>query len=166
MAMTTEAIEARLTELLALPYRMEVRGTADDGYLATAPELPGCVSAGETPAEAIEMLRDAMAAWLESALTNGDPIPEPGEASAERYSGKFVVRLAKSLHRDLARQADREGVSLNQHVTALLAAGAARADLAPAAGSWDALRAVLESARAALAEAPGAAERRAAALRQ
>ena len=35
--------------------------------------------------------------------------------SEDRYSGKFVVRVPKSLHRSLAAAAEREGVSLNQY---------------------------------------------------
>lgn len=40
--------------------------------------------------------------------------------SEEEYSGKFLVRLPKSLHRQLAEEAEREGVSLNQWITAIL----------------------------------------------
>ena len=39
---------------------------------------------------------------------------------AHDYSGKFLVRMPKSLHFRLAMQAKREGVSLNQYVTSLL----------------------------------------------
>jgi antitoxin HicB len=70
--------EARIRELLDRPYRMVVRGDPTEGYLAEAPELPGCISAGETPIEAIEMLRDAMAGWFEEMLESGLEIPEPG----------------------------------------------------------------------------------------
>ena len=75
-------LDARIREYLGRPYRMEVRGEPKEGYLATAPELLGCVTAGETPERALAMLRDAMAPWLEAALVAGDRIPEPGE---DRY---------------------------------------------------------------------------------
>ncbi|MBA4179363.1 MAG: hypothetical protein C0506_02135 [Anaerolinea sp.] len=48
-----------------------------EGYLGEVPELPGCVTAGETAEEALVNLDEAMAVWIESALVHGDPIPEP-----------------------------------------------------------------------------------------
>ena len=53
------------------------------------------------------------------------PKPEPPPPERE-YSGRFIVRLPKWLHKSLAESADREGVSLNQHVTALLSAAEGR----------------------------------------
>jgi hypothetical protein len=80
-------------------------------------------TAGETEEEALEMLRDAMAGWFESALAHGDPIPEPEPPGATRYSGYITVRMPPSLHRHLAEQARSEGVSLNQWAVTLLARG-------------------------------------------
>ncbi len=74
---------------------------------------------GDTQAEAITMLDDAMTEWLTAKLEDGDPIPEP--IAPENFPGKFIVRMKKSLHRDLARRAEREGVSLNQYVVSELA---------------------------------------------
>jgi len=116
-------VEARVQEHLRRPYRMEVRGNPEEGYLATAPELPGCMTAGETPEEALRMLRDAMASWLETAIIAGNPIPEPGE---ERYSGRMLLRLPRSLHARLAEQAGRENVSINQLALTLIAEGLGR----------------------------------------
>lgn len=76
--MTGQADRAHVAELLRRPYRMVIRGTLVEGYLAEAPELSGCITAGETPEEALALLRDAMALWLESALAHGDPVPGPG----------------------------------------------------------------------------------------
>ena len=47
------------------------------GYLATVPELPGCMSDGETRAEALANVEDAIATWLHCARKHGDPIPAP-----------------------------------------------------------------------------------------
>ena len=49
----------------------------EGGYLVTVPELPGCVTEGDTFAEAMEMVMDAMAGLLQVAVEHGDPIPEP-----------------------------------------------------------------------------------------
>lgn len=70
-------IERRVAEIMARPYRTVLTGDATDGFLATVPELPGCATAGETEAEALAMLRDAMETWLISVLERGLPVPEP-----------------------------------------------------------------------------------------
>jgi antitoxin HicB len=65
-----------------------------------------------------EMLDDATRLWLEASIEDSLPIPEP--VRSEDYSGKFLVRVPRTLHRDLARRAELEGVSLNQLVLSVL----------------------------------------------
>jgi antitoxin HicB len=69
--------ELTAAQLAARPYRKAITGNDLDGYLAEAPELPGCITAGETPEEAAIMLADAMTGWIESALLAGEEVPEP-----------------------------------------------------------------------------------------
>ncbi len=109
--------------LLRRPYRKVLRGSPEEGYLAEAPELPGCFTAGETEAEALEMLQDAMAGWLESALARNLLIPEPERGEATRYNGRVLVRMPPLLHRRLAEQAREQGVSLHQWLVTILAHG-------------------------------------------
>jgi len=47
------------------------------GFIATVPDLPGCMSDGETPEEAIANVQDAIAAWIEAAIELGRTVPEP-----------------------------------------------------------------------------------------
>jgi antitoxin HicB len=47
------------------------------GFVATAPDLPGCMSDGATPAEALDNVYDAIACWIEAAEAMGRPVPEP-----------------------------------------------------------------------------------------
>lgn len=47
------------------------------GFLVTVPELPGCMSDGETPAEALANVEDAIATWIRAARKMGRAIPEP-----------------------------------------------------------------------------------------
>lgn len=75
--MTDDDRERLIREIVARPYRKVISGDDIEGYLAEAPKLPGCVTAGATVDEALEMLRDAMEGWIECALAAGDPIPEP-----------------------------------------------------------------------------------------
>ena len=46
------------------------------GYIVSVPDLPGCVSEGDTFEEAWETIQDAMAGWLSVASKQGDPVPE------------------------------------------------------------------------------------------
>jgi len=114
--MTTEA---EITRRLAMPYARELVRNADCTWFGRIVEFPGCMTEGDTQADVIEMLDDAMSAWIAAKIEDNETIPEP--ISAEDFSGKFMVRLPKTLHRDLARRAESEGVSLNQYVTTTLA---------------------------------------------
>jgi antitoxin HicB len=93
------------------------------GYLIEFPDLPGCMSDGETVAEAVVNGMDAKADWIAAMREAGRPIPEPGADPSEGYSGKWQLRTPKTLHRALAERAKREGVSLNTLSVALLAEG-------------------------------------------
>lgn len=108
----------------SLPYTIELVRQDEETWFARVVELPGCITEGDTLAEAAAMIQDALAAWIEIALDDGRPIPEP--RSSEDYSGKFVLRLPQSLHRDLATAAAREGVSLNQYLNVELARAVGR----------------------------------------
>jgi predicted RNase H-like HicB family nuclease len=52
------------------------------GFLATAPDLPGCMSDGETSQEAIENVQDAIEEWLDLARKLGRDIPVPSKVTA------------------------------------------------------------------------------------
>jgi antitoxin HicB len=52
------------------------------GFLATAPDLPGCMSDGATPEEAVSNIQDAIAAWIEAARDLGHPMPKPSRHAA------------------------------------------------------------------------------------
>lgn len=104
---------------LAQPYTRELVRNDDGTWFARVVEFAGCMTEGDTPQEALANLDDAMASWIHAHLTDGHAIPPP--LSSDRYSGKFLMRVPKTLHRELARRADLEGVSLNQFVLSALA---------------------------------------------
>jgi antitoxin HicB len=104
-----------------LPYNIIVRKDPYGGYFAKVEELEGCMTQGETYEEAFKNIQEAMQLWLEDAIENELEIPEP--VPDEEFSGKFVLRLPKSLHRKLARNAKKENISLNQYAVYLLAEG-------------------------------------------
>ena len=105
---------------LKLPYRLEiVPDIYEGGYVASYPELPGCLTCAETIEEVIASALDAKKTWLEAALEDGDTIQEPD--SIDNYSGQFKLRMPKSLHKQLAEQSKKEGISMNQYCLYLLA---------------------------------------------
>lgn len=87
----------------------------DKGFIAEVPDLPGCSAWGETEAEAAHEAQDAITAWLAAAKSAKRAAPKPSVAkSVNHYSGKFLVRVPRTLHARLAREAQQQGVSLNQ----------------------------------------------------
>ena len=89
------------------------------GYTAEILEFPGCVTEGDTAAEALENLEAAAEAWVEAALSMGQEIPEPSDY--RDYAGRVALRLPRSLHGRAVRIAEREGTSLNQFIVAAVA---------------------------------------------
>lgn len=103
-------------DYMKLPYNYIIKPMQDESgsyFYASVLELDGCQSTGDTFQEAYDSLMEAMEGWIETKLEHGFDIPEP--LDIEKYSGKFVVRLPKSLHARLAIEAKKEGVSLNQY---------------------------------------------------
>lgn len=108
-----------LNDYLSMPYRMEIVEDRDEGgFVVTYPDLPGCITRGETIESAITNAQDAKKVWIEAALEEGIEIREPD--SLEDYSGQFKLRIPRSLHRDLAEHSKREGISMNQYCLYLL----------------------------------------------
>lgn len=110
-----------------LEYPFTIRPLSRDeggGYLIEFPDLPGCISDGETPEEAARNGEDAARSWIAAMLEAKRPIPKP--SLREAYSGKWQLRMPKSLHRRLAERARADGVSLNTLAVTLVAEGLGR----------------------------------------
>ena len=109
-------------DYLKLPYTRIVTEMKDESghyFYGRILELDGCQSTGDTVEELYENLNEAMEGYIEVKLENNIPIPLPERT--EDFSGKFNVRLPKTLHQRLAIEANNEGVSLNQLVLYKLA---------------------------------------------
>lgn len=91
----------------------------DEAFVATCPEFPGLSGLGPSRNAAVAELEIALKLAEDSYKEEGWPLPEPQALPA--YSGQFRLRLPKSLHGLLARQADLEGVSLNTLIVNYLA---------------------------------------------
>lgn len=101
------------------PYRILVEWSApDEAYVARVPALPGCAAHGDTEAEAAHEARTAADAILAAMRDHQRPLPPPDAVSD--YSGNIRLRLPRTLHAELARRADIEGVSLNALMVSML----------------------------------------------
>lgn len=104
-----------IKDYMQLPYTRLVQEMNDESghyFYGRILELDGCQSTGDTLEELYQSLNEAMEGYFEVKQENNLPIPIP--ETADKYSGKFIVRLPKSLHQRLAIEAQKEGVSLNQ----------------------------------------------------
>lgn len=123
--MTTTKGRSSLADYLATPYPFNVVAESDGGYFVSFPDLPGCMTHVERIEEIGTAADEIRELWIETAFEQGIEIPEPSYPAG--YSGKFLLRLPRSLHRRLAESAEREGVSLNHYASSLLARGDALA---------------------------------------
>jgi len=111
---------ATARDYLKRPYaRVLTPDEEHGGYTAEILEFPGCVTEGDTAAEALDNLEAAAEAWIEAALNMGQGIPEPSDS--QEYGGRIALRLPRSLHGRAIRMAEREGTSLNQFLVAAIA---------------------------------------------
>jgi antitoxin HicB len=106
-----------LDRYLALKYPIEIIED-EDGVVATIPDLPGCASFGETIEEAVRNVAATKALWIKGRVESKQVVPEP--STVDEFSGKFVLRIPRVLHKSLDREAKRQGVSLNQYILHLL----------------------------------------------
>lgn len=108
-----------LEDHLNTHYPFIVYPAEEGGYVAEVEELPGCMTQAETLEELSERIEDARRTWIQLAYEEGMEIPLP--RTEQKYSGKFVLRLPKYLHRQLVEEAAKESISLNQFTVILLA---------------------------------------------
>jgi antitoxin HicB len=100
-------------------YQFTVRPLTKDeggGYLVEYPDIPGCMSDGETIAEAIVNGREALRDCIDVFRKSGRRLPKPSVEAAQ-----WRQRLPRTLYSKLTKQAEIEGVSINSLVTAIIA---------------------------------------------
>ncbi len=102
------------------PYLINIFWSEEDQlYMVEVPELEGCITFAKTIEEAAKNAQSAISSWILTAKKMKHHIPKP--AVTRKVSGKFNVRLPKSLHKSLIIKAVREGVSLNHLIATSLA---------------------------------------------
>ena len=119
--MENPELEQKVNYYMSLPYEIKITHSSGGGYVATIPDLPGCITQGETRLEVLEMIEDAQRCWLTAELEDDEEIPEPPDPY--KFDGQLRLRVPRSLHKKLSKCAAREGVSLNQLAIYLMASG-------------------------------------------
>ena len=98
-----------------MKYKLEINWNPnDEAYVVSVPELPGCVTHGDTLDEAFQKAKEAIAGYIESLQKRRLPIPKP--LSEKQFSGKIPLRIDPILHRDLVIQASIAGLSVNKFI--------------------------------------------------
>lgn len=112
-----------IPEFERYPFRIDpLPADEGGGFVIRFPDLPGCMSDGETFEEAIANGREAFQAWMEAQIEDGRSVPEPYGAGE---SAKFVQRVPQHIHAQLIQRAANEGVSMNTLVTTFIVEGLA-----------------------------------------
>jgi predicted RNase H-like HicB family nuclease len=88
-------------------------------WVVEFPDLPGCSAVGSSEEEALHESKIARELWLDDYFDRNKYYPVPKEITVD-FSGRFVLRLPKTLHKQLAIEAEEEGVSLNTLIISLL----------------------------------------------
>lgn len=105
-------------------YRMEIyqlETTAGKEWAVEFPDLKGCCGGGSTIEEAIADAQENKEAYIADLIEEGKKLPVPTTKDDSQYSGKFTVRMSKSLHRKVAERADAEQISMNQFISEAIA---------------------------------------------
>ena len=114
-----------MTSLTDYPFEIRpLTASEGGGFLISYPDFSECISDGETVDEAIANGHDALAATIAALGAEGFAVPAPNSGGVA--SGKFVARVPKTIHAQLATRAKSEGVSLNTLVLAFIAEGLGR----------------------------------------
>lgn len=111
-----------MSKLTDYPFEVRPLSTEEGGgYLISFPDFAECISDGESVDEAISNGRDALKATIAALRSKKLPVPAPNSGGVA--SGKFVARVPKTVHAQLATRARAEGVSLNALVLTFIAQG-------------------------------------------
>lgn len=102
----------------------------EEFWIAEHPNLPGCITHGNTKEEALTNLEDAKKGWIYAKLSGGEGIPESTiEQDFRDASGKILLRLPKELHYRISKLARANSISINQELIYLMSLGLGEASV-------------------------------------
>jgi antitoxin HicB len=114
-----------MSKLTDYPFEIRPLSSQDGGgFLISFPDFSDCISDGETVDEALRNGKQALKATIAALKAKDLPVPAPNSGGIA--SGKFVARVPKTVHAQLATRAKAEGVSLNTLVLTFIAQGLGR----------------------------------------
>lgn len=118
--MVSKDLKEQVDFYSSLPYTLVIEGRDEhsDYCVASFAELPDLFMVGSTPEESIAELESVKRDWIETYLELGNKMPVP--LKLRKFSGNYLLRMQRSLHKALALHADLEGVSINQYVVSAL----------------------------------------------
>jgi antitoxin HicB len=117
--MTSATVPQQARQLAAQPYTFTLTQGEDSVWTSSVLEMPGVISEGDDPNEAIKMAQDALALMIEIRLEDDLEVPEP--LRTREFSGRMQLRLNPELHRRAVMRASEENVSLNRWLAASIA---------------------------------------------
>ena len=139
---TEQELERRAEELAGRPYTFTLVKNEDGVWTSGVLEMPGVISEGDDPGEAIEMAEDALVGTIMSLIELGQEVAEPFRT--REFSGRLQLRLNPELHRRATALATEQGVSLNRWLSQAVARGAGLDEVRAAVAPAPALRRVSE----------------------
>jgi len=118
--MASKDLKKQVDYYSSLPYTLVIEGRDEhsDYCVASFAELPDLFMVGSTPEESIAELEGVKKDWIETYLELGNKMPVP--LKLRKFSGNYLLRMQRSLHKALALHADLEGVSINQYAVSAL----------------------------------------------
>ena len=119
---------------LGWSYRLEWWDDAGGYYVVNIDELPGCLSDGKTPEEALNNIREALRCHLQGMIADGVEIPEPLKTS--EFKGQFSVRITPEKHCRLARLSGSGATCFGLYESESAAQDAAKALQTAHSGWW------------------------------
>jgi predicted RNase H-like HicB family nuclease len=124
---TTRAIRDEARRLAARPYKFTAELGEDGVWTSGVLEVPGVISEGDSPGEAIENAHEALVGIIALHLEEGSPIPEPFET--REYSGQMYLRVSPDIHRRAVLLAAERNMSLNRWLATAVARETGLAEL-------------------------------------
>ena len=110
---------------MSLKYPVNIEQEQDGSFFISYPDLEGCFSCADTLEGVLIMGEDARRAWTETAIENGIFIPEPRKT--ENFPDNYKIHMPRALYRQLAQNALKQGISMNQYCVYLLSKGCTEA---------------------------------------